>query len=259
MRMPWLRGVGWRREVALPEPPDPAEPPHVCVAGDTPALETEAVEGVERDDDAPLVAAHAWCGAACRFLRSRATRAPQPPRRHAPSQARSAGSTARGRCPGRQPLFRWCRWFVRGRRDVSCVGVKTSAGTLLSRDGGCGLEVLLVHPSGNYNRRAPWSIPKGLPDAGEPLEHAARRETEEETGLRAGELFSLGDVAYTKSHKRVHCFAGRAPERCPPRCASWEVDAAEFVALEEAKRRIHPDQRAFLERLEEHARTKCLP
>ena len=137
--------------------------------------------------------------------------------------------------------------------------MKSSAGTLLYREGERGIEVLLVHPSGNYNRHAPWSIPKGLPEADEPLEHAARRETEEETGLRAGLLFSLGEVAYRKSHKRVHCFAGPAPERCTPRCASWEVDAAEFVAMDEAKRRIHPDQRPFLERLEESARTKCLP
>ena len=41
--------------------------------------------------------------------------------------------------------------------------MRQSAGTLLYREGPEGLEVLLVHPSGAYNRRAPWSIPKGEP------------------------------------------------------------------------------------------------
>ena len=137
--------------------------------------------------------------------------------------------------------------------------LKISAGTLLYRQRGDSLEVLLVHASGNYNRRSPWGIPKGLPDEGESLEAAARRETEEETGVRAGELFALGDVTYTKSRKRIHCFGGRAPADCEPRCASWEIDGAEFVAIDEARRRIHPDQAPFLDRLIERDRSRGLP
>jgi predicted NUDIX family NTP pyrophosphohydrolase len=125
----------------------------------------------------------------------------------------------------------------------------TSAGTLLYRETPSGTEVLLVHPSGNYNRRAPWSIPKGLPDEGEALEHAARRETLEETGIEAGELVPLGAIEYTKSRKTVVAFAGKAPEGQTPRCASWEVDHAEFVPLARAREILHTDQRAFLERL----------
>ena len=45
------------------------------------------------------------------------------------------------------------------------------------------MEVLLVHPSGSYNRNAPWSIPKGELDEGEDPETAARRETREEAGV----------------------------------------------------------------------------
>ncbi|HEY6549113.1 MAG TPA: NUDIX domain-containing protein, partial [Vicinamibacteria bacterium] len=60
--------------------------------------------------------------------------------------------------------------------------MKQSAGTLLYRQGPAGLEVLIVHPSGGYNKNAPWSLPKGHPDDGEALEAAARRETLEETG-----------------------------------------------------------------------------
>ena len=42
---------------------------------------------------------------------------------------------------------------------------KLSSGTLLYRTVNGALEVLLVHPAGNYNRRAPWGIPKGEPGA----------------------------------------------------------------------------------------------
>jgi predicted NUDIX family NTP pyrophosphohydrolase len=130
--------------------------------------------------------------------------------------------------------------------------MKESAGTLLYRDGAAGLEVLLVHPSGNYNRRAPWGIPKGLIDAGESPDVTARRETVEETGITAGELVSLGHMTYTKSRKRIECFAGRAPEAAVPRCASWEVDGAEFLSIDMARRQIHPEQAVFLDRLVAH-------
>src|SRR5437588_5788750 len=102
--------------------------------------------------------------------------------------------------------------------------MRQSAGTLLYRQGAEGLEVLIVHPSGAYNRKAPWSIPKGEPDENPDLEKTARRETLEETGVQAGELASLGHIDYTKSRKRVHCYAGPAPADAEPKPASWEVD-----------------------------------
>lgn len=130
--------------------------------------------------------------------------------------------------------------------------MRQSSGTLLYRQGPNGLEVLLVHPSGNYNRRAPWSIPKGEANQDETdLEVTARRETEEETGVTAGALESLGFIEYRKSRKRVHCFAGPAPADADPRPTSWEVDRACFLSLEEARDRLHPDQCPFLDRLVE--------
>jgi predicted NUDIX family NTP pyrophosphohydrolase len=130
---------------------------------------------------------------------------------------------------------------------------KQSAGTLLYRQGPGGLEVLIVHPSGPYNRRAPWSIPKGLPNDDETdLEQTARRETLEEVGITPGDLVPLGFIEYKKSHKDVHCFAGPAPVDAVPRLESWEIDQAQFVSLDEARRLLHPDQVLFLDRLISH-------
>jgi predicted NUDIX family NTP pyrophosphohydrolase len=119
----------------------------------------------------------------------------------------------------------------------------------LYRNGPKGIEVLLVHASGNYNRRAPWSIPKGEPAEDDDLKATARRETLEETGVNAGPLISLGHIQYQKSRKRVHCFTGPAPEDAAPHCASWEVDQARFVPIDEARELLHPDQRVFIDRL----------
>lgn len=129
--------------------------------------------------------------------------------------------------------------------------MKESSGILLYRAGTNGLEVLLVHPSGAYNRQAPWSIPKGVPSTDETdLEETARRETVEETGVRAGELVYLGSMDYRRSRKRVHCYAGPAPADADPRPTSWEVDQARFFPLEEARDHIHPDQSVFISMLQ---------
>jgi predicted NUDIX family NTP pyrophosphohydrolase len=131
---------------------------------------------------------------------------------------------------------------------------KVSAGCLVRAAFAGGPRYLIVHPSGNYNRRAPWSIPKGLPDAGESLESCALRETREETGVRCRILDVLGESCYQKSRKTVHAFLAEplegitAPVLEP---ASWEVDAAEFLPAAEARRRLHPDQRVFVDRAEE--------
>lgn len=131
---------------------------------------------------------------------------------------------------------------------------KESAGTLLyhlrNGSGVIVVEVLLVHSSGEESRGLPWSIPKGLLDEGETPEEAARRETWEETGVQPPQqLIPLGSVEYRAKPKTVHGFAGAAPCDCKPYCASWEIDRAEFVSLEVAHRRLHPDQVPFLDRL----------
>jgi predicted NUDIX family NTP pyrophosphohydrolase len=132
--------------------------------------------------------------------------------------------------------------------------MKTSAGCLVRQDFPDGPRYLLVHPSGAYNRKAPWSIPKGELEEGEPPEACALRETLEETGVACRIARPLGEIAYRKSRKKVVAFLAEplvaltAVVLAP---ASWEVDRVELLTLDDARARIHPDQAAFLERASE--------
>lgn len=129
---------------------------------------------------------------------------------------------------------------------------RDSAGVVLYRQGAQEVEVLLVHPSGWYNRRSPWSIPKGLPEDGETLEQAAVRETLEETGVVVdGALVAFDFVTY-KNGKRVHAFCAASPTDAVPACASWEVDEARFFPLSQARDVLHVAQQEFIGRLEQH-------
>jgi predicted NUDIX family NTP pyrophosphohydrolase len=76
---------------------------------------------------------------------------------------------------------------------------RRSAGILLYRRRGRGVEVLLVHPGGPLWARkdaGAWSIPKGEVGDGEDPVAVAVRELEEETGHRLppAELVALGEV-----------------------------------------------------------------
>jgi predicted NUDIX family NTP pyrophosphohydrolase len=87
-----------------------------------------------------------------------------------------------------------------------------SAGILLFRRAGAGIQVFLVHPGGPFWARkdaGAWSVPKGLVDAGEDELACARREFAEETGFElpsAGSERDLGSHALP-SGKRLHVFA----------------------------------------------------
>jgi predicted NUDIX family NTP pyrophosphohydrolase len=74
-----------------------------------------------------------------------------------------------------------------------------SAGILMYRRSGDGVEVLLVHPGGPFWRtrdQGAWSLPKGEYDDREDAETAARREFKEELGAEAvGPLRSLAKCA----------------------------------------------------------------
>jgi predicted NUDIX family NTP pyrophosphohydrolase len=133
---------------------------------------------------------------------------------------------------------------------------KISAGCLVTRHGPHGIEVLLVHPRGATFRKPVFGIPKGLVEAWEDAETAARRETEEETGLRVRIHTSLGSVQQ-QSGKIVHAFwatVDPASEstideqgRCP--APDGENDVCRFYPVDTAAQRMIPAQRAFLTRL----------
>ena len=79
------------------------------------------------------------------------------------------------------------------------MAAKRSAGLLVYRRTGTGIEVLLGHMGGPFWARkddGAWSIPKGQYDEDEPPQAAARREFAEELGMAPpdGLLVALGEV-----------------------------------------------------------------
>jgi predicted NUDIX family NTP pyrophosphohydrolase len=145
---------------------------------------------------------------------------------------------------------------------------KRSAGILMYRRGGPGVEVLLVHPGGPFWAKkdlGAWSIPKGeySPDE-EPLA-VAMREFEEETGARpSGDLLPLGesvqpgrkivtawavegdfDIGALKSN----LFELEWPPKSGRKASFPEVDRAEWFSIEAARKKILRGQSDFLDRL----------
>jgi predicted NUDIX family NTP pyrophosphohydrolase len=131
------------------------------------------------------------------------------------------------------------------------------------------LEVLLAHPGGpfwTHKDLGAWTIPKGLVDDGEDQLAAARREFEEEMGVRPeGDFLPLGEVLQKGGKTVVACaFEGDLDptaiksnsfkKEWPPRSGQWqnfpEVDRAEFFSIAEAKTKINPAQAQFLSRLD---------
>ncbi len=128
------------------------------------------------------------------------------------------------------------------------------------------IEFLLVHPGGPFWKTkdlGAWTIPKGEIRPDEDPFAAAKREFEEELGIRPeGEFVALSPVRQ-KSGKLVQgwAFAGDCdPAACtsntfqvewPPRSGKVqefpEVDRAEFFRFTEAKEKINPAQVPLLE------------
>ncbi|HZL87975.1 MAG TPA: NUDIX domain-containing protein [Pirellulaceae bacterium] len=145
---------------------------------------------------------------------------------------------------------------------------QVSAGFVLFRRRGNSLEIFLAHPGGPFwkNRDdGAWTIPKGLADEGEDLLAAARREFEEETGIRAQEPFlPLGSVKQ-KAGKVVHAWAfegdvdpaaiksNMTQVEMPRGSGRWitvpEIDRCGWFDLATAAVKINPAQAAFIDRL----------
>lgn len=144
-----------------------------------------------------------------------------------------------------------------------------SAGLLLYRRTGDELEVLVAHPGGPFwaHRDAgAWTIPKGLVDDGEEPLTAARREFEEETGLRPiGPFLDLGSVRQ-KAGKLIHAWAWEGdadPSRLtsnlmrtewPRGSGRWisfpEVDRFAWCGSQIAREKLNPAQATFIDRLQ---------
>lgn len=146
---------------------------------------------------------------------------------------------------------------------------KLSAGLLLFRRTGDGIEVLIAHPGGPmWARRdeGAWSLPKGALDVDEDLLDAARREFREETGHAApdGPSIDLGEVRM-RSGKVVHAWGVEGdldpaaiesmpfelewPPRSGRRVTVPEIDRVAWLRPGEARRLLNAAQAAFVDRL----------
>ena len=146
---------------------------------------------------------------------------------------------------------------------------KKSAGVILYRFTKEQLEVLLVHPGGPFWAKKDlnaWSIPKGEFEEGEDPLAAAKREMEEETGLKVdGKFIELIPVKQ-KSGKLVLAWAVKGDfdpamlksndfeMEWPPRSGSKkkfpEVDKAAWFPIEEAVKKVVEGQIPLLKELE---------
>ncbi|WP_028969211.1 NUDIX domain-containing protein [Sphingomonas sp. URHD0057] len=144
-----------------------------------------------------------------------------------------------------------------------------SAGILLFRQRAGATEVLLIKPGGPFWRNkdaGAWMIPKGMVEPGERPAEAALREFEEETGTRLAIVpFPLATVRQAGG-KMVEAFAAEGDldvDRIssiefeiewPPRSGRQqrfpEVEAARWMALDEARAMMLPSQLPLLNALE---------
>ena len=146
---------------------------------------------------------------------------------------------------------------------------KKSAGILLYRMRNKALELFLVHPGGPFWAKkddGAWSIPKGeFDDDEEPLA-AAKREFEEETGIKiSGEFIQLNPIKQ-KSGKIVYAWAVEGnidPEKIksnsfeiewPPKSGKMktfpEIDKAAWFNLSDALTKINAGQLSLIKELE---------
>lgn len=127
----------------------------------------------------------------------------------------------------------------------------------------------MIHPGGPFWARkdlGAWSIAKGLVEAGESIEEAARREFNEETGfVAAGPLLAL-TPRRQPGGKTIHAWAVEAdfdPAQLTSVTCTVEIprgsgrftefpeaDRADWFPLEEARGRILPGQVPLLDELQ---------
>jgi len=150
--------------------------------------------------------------------------------------------------------------------------MRISAGLLMYRTRANKVEFLLVHPGGPFWRNkdaGAWTIPKGEIEPSEEALAAAKREFEEELGVKPAGLFIELAPIQQKGGKIIHAWAfeGEAdPDRIssnvftmewPPHSGRLqefpEVDRAAWFDLVTAKSKINPAQIALLEEAQQKA------
>lgn len=147
---------------------------------------------------------------------------------------------------------------------------KRSAGILLYRFHANTLQVLLVHPGGPFWQKkdaGAWSIPKGEFEEDEDSLAAAKREMEEETGIKvSGNFIELTPVKQ-KSGKIIYIWAllkdtdvaeiksNSFEMEWPPKSGKKkefpEIDKAAWFNIDEAKKKIIEGQVPFITELEQ--------
>lgn len=145
------------------------------------------------------------------------------------------------------------------------MAAQRSAGLLVYRRAGPGVEFLLAHPGGPFWAKrdlGAWTIPKGLVGEGEDTHAAALREFEEETGLAAPGPFVELEPLKQPGGKRVWCWLAEAdldlagfrsnlfemawPPRSGRRQSFPEIDRVGWFAPEAALAKILPGQAGFI-------------
>jgi predicted NUDIX family NTP pyrophosphohydrolase len=144
---------------------------------------------------------------------------------------------------------------------------KKSAGILVYRLVKKHLQVLLVHPGGPFWAKkdlGAWSIPKGEFTDEDPL-LAARREFEEETGMKVDGDFIPLQTIKQKAGKTIYAWAVEADFEVekmksnlfemewPPKSGKYksfpEVDKAAWFSAGEAKQKIKDAQAVLIDEL----------
>ncbi len=137
--------------------------------------------------------------------------------------------------------------------------MKISAGIVVCKEN----KIFLVRPAGPFDNGKKWSFPKGWVKDGEELWDAAVREFEEETGEKIidNNYKELGEI--TKGGKRIHLFAVEQDAKWKSsntfeftfpngkKKTYYETDAGKFFTIDEAKKVLPWNQKAFLPRIEE--------
>ncbi|MDB4992348.1 MAG: hydrolase [Parcubacteria group bacterium] len=148
------------------------------------------------------------------------------------------------------------------------------AGLLMFRNTDNGPEVLLVHPGGPYfvnKDDGVWSVPKGIAETGEEgdrLLETAKREFEEETGIKPEGPFAYIGIMKRRDGKTVDVWAFKGecdvstivsntctvewPPRSGKRIEIPEVDRAAFFNLQEAREKLSAYQAPIINLFEKY-------